>query len=64
MLGVTLTEAASNVVPVAVTNREAVERLRTWATGRCLSASTPGIYGMVPITTQPRRSRQVKPSVN
>jgi hypothetical protein len=64
MLGVTLAEAASNVVPVAITNREAVERLRTWATGRCLSASTPGIYGMVPVTTQPRRSRQVKPSVN
>jgi len=64
MLGVTLAEAASNVVPVAVTNREAVERLRNWATGRCLSASTPGIYGMVPVITQPRRSRQVKPSVN
>jgi hypothetical protein len=64
MLGIPLAEAATNVVPVAVTNREAVERLRTWATGRCLSASSPGIYGMTPVTTQPRRSRQVKPSVN
>ena len=64
MLGIPLAEAATNVVPVAVTNREAVERLRTWATGRCLSASTAGIYGMTPTTNQPRRSRQVKPSVN
>jgi len=64
MLGVTLAEAASNVVPVAVTNREAVERLRTWATGRCLSASVPGIYGMVPVITQPKRTRTVRPSVN
>jgi len=64
MLGVTLAEAASNVVPVAVTNREAVERLRNWATGRCLSASVPGIYGMVPVTTQPKRTRTVRPSVN
>ena len=64
MLGVTLAEAASNIVPVAVTNREAVERLRTWATGRCLSASLPGIYGMTPVTTQPKRTRTVRPSVN
>jgi hypothetical protein len=64
MLGVTLADAASNVVPVAVTNREAVERLRTWATGRCLSASTPGIYGMVPVTNQSKRTRTVRPSVN
>ena len=32
------------VVPVAVTAAESVERLRTWASGRCLSAYKPGIY--------------------
>jgi len=31
-------------VPVAVTAAEQVDRLRTWASGRCLSASTSGIY--------------------
>ena len=64
MLGIPIAEAATNVVPVAVTNREAVERLRTWATGRCLSASSPGIYGMTPVTNQPKRTRTVRPSVN
>jgi hypothetical protein len=44
LLDVTLTQAAHNVVPVAVTAVEQVERLRTWASGRCLSASVPGIY--------------------
>jgi len=45
LLEVTLTQAAHHVVPVAVTAAEQVERLRTWASGRCLSASSPGIYG-------------------
>jgi len=44
LLDVPLTQAAQNVVPVAVTAGEQVERLRTWASGRCLSASAPGIY--------------------
>jgi SpoVK/Ycf46/Vps4 family AAA+-type ATPase len=44
LLGVPLAEAAQHVVPVAVTAAEQVERLRCWASGRCLSASTPGIY--------------------
>jgi SpoVK/Ycf46/Vps4 family AAA+-type ATPase len=44
LLDVTLTQAAHNVVPVAVTAAEQVERLRTWASGRCLSASVPGVY--------------------
>ena len=46
-LGVPLTEAASNIVPVAVTAGESVERLRNWAAGRCLSADRPGIYSRV-----------------
>jgi hypothetical protein len=44
LLDVPLCEAAQNVVPVAVTASESVERLRSWASGRCLSASAPGIY--------------------
>jgi hypothetical protein len=39
-----LKEAAKNVVPVAVTAAESVEKLRAWASGRCLDASRPGIY--------------------
>lgn len=44
LLDVPLIEAASNVVPVAKTASEAVEKLRSWASGRCLSADRPGIY--------------------
>jgi hypothetical protein len=44
LLDVPITQAARNVVPVAVTAAEQVERLRGWATGRCLSASQPGVY--------------------
>jgi len=51
-------------VPVAVTARESVDKLRAWATGRCLSASTPGLYGLAEIpgdqSTPGRRSRAVK----
>ena len=44
LLNTSLLEAARNVVPVATTAAEAVERLRTWACGRCLSANAPGLY--------------------
>ena len=44
LLDVTLTQAAHHVVPVSVTAAESVEKLRTWASGRCLNASAPGIY--------------------
>jgi hypothetical protein len=44
LLDVPLTQAAHHVVPVAVTAAEQVERLRAWASGRCLSASAPGVY--------------------
>ena len=33
-----------NIVPVAVTAGESVEKLRNWASGRCLSADRPGPY--------------------
>lgn len=44
LLGVSLVQAADNVVPVSVSGGDAVERLRTWANGRCLSADNPGRY--------------------
>ena len=44
LLDVSLEEAAQHVVPVAVTAAEQVERLRAWASGRCLSASAPGLF--------------------
>jgi hypothetical protein len=47
LLGVPLAEAATNIVPVAITAGESVERLRNWASGRCLSADRPGIYSRV-----------------
>jgi SpoVK/Ycf46/Vps4 family AAA+-type ATPase len=59
LLDVTLTQAAHHVVPVAVTAAESVERLRTWAGGRCLSASAPGIYRRDGEQT-PKPSRRVQ----
>jgi SpoVK/Ycf46/Vps4 family AAA+-type ATPase len=44
LLDITLTQAAHHVVPVAVTAAEQVERLRAWASGRCLNASAPGVF--------------------
>jgi len=38
---VSLAEAARYIRP---TSAEDIERLRTWATGRCLSAAVPGVY--------------------
>ena len=44
LLDLPLTAAAENIVPVARTAAESVERLRSWASGRCLDASRAGIY--------------------
>ena len=44
LLDVSFVEAAKNVVPVAVTAAEAVDRLRTWASGRCLCSYRSGVY--------------------
>lgn len=44
LLEVPLLEAAQQVVPVSVTAAEAIDDLRRWAHGRCLSADQPGIY--------------------
>ena len=58
-------EAAQNIVPVAVTAGESVERLRTWASGRCLSADRPGLYTRGGDVT-PKSGRNVRrdPSTN
>jgi hypothetical protein len=65
LLDVPLTQAAHNVVPVAVTAAEQGDRLRTWASSRCLSASAPGIYRRDGTET-PRAGRRVQrgPSSN
>lgn len=44
-----LIEAAQFIVPVAKSDPEALTRLRALATGRFLSASTPGVYGTAPV---------------
>ena len=64
LLDVPLAEAAQHVVPVAVTAAEQVERLRTWAGGRCLSASLPGIYRRGGGAAQPGRRVQRGTSLN
>jgi SpoVK/Ycf46/Vps4 family AAA+-type ATPase len=67
LLDVPLTEAAQNVVPVARTAHESVERLRTWASGRCLDADAPGgIYNRNPnVVSKPgRKVRRADPSNN
>jgi SpoVK/Ycf46/Vps4 family AAA+-type ATPase len=66
LLDVPLTQAALNVVPVAVTASESVEKLRSWASGRCLSASSPGIYRRdgEPAVRPGRRMQRGGPSSN
>lgn len=63
LLNITLADAARNVVPVAVTAAESIERLRTWASGRCLSAHEPGHYQTNSNSTARRRVSR-EPSVN
>jgi hypothetical protein len=62
LLDLPLGETARNVVPVAVTASESVQKLRAWAAGRCLDASRPGIYARgdeQPTTTARRVARTV-----
>jgi SpoVK/Ycf46/Vps4 family AAA+-type ATPase len=63
LLDVPLT-AAQNVVPVAVTAAESVERLRTWASGRCLSADQAGIYSNGVQSKPGRKLGRTDPSSN
>ena len=65
LLDIPLTEAASNVVPVAVTANESVERLRQWASGRCLDADRSGIYQhQASPSRKTRRAVRRDPTVN
>jgi SpoVK/Ycf46/Vps4 family AAA+-type ATPase len=65
LLGVSLVEAAFNVVPVAVTNAEAIANLRTWADGRCLSADNKGYFKKAAVkANEPGTRRRVAPSAN
>lgn len=65
LLDMPLVAAAQNVVSIAKTSSEAVERLRSWASGRCLSADQPGIYKRsTERANQPRQRFKVDPSSN
>lgn len=64
LLDVPFIQAAQNVVPVAVTAAESVERLRSWASGRCLDASHPGIYQHETSGGKQRRKIPRDPSLN
>ena len=63
LLDIPLTAAAQNIVPVATTAGESVERLRRWASGRCLSADAPGVY-QSPVGGKRRRRVSTDPSLN
>ncbi|MEX2213235.1 MAG: AAA family ATPase [Phycisphaeraceae bacterium] len=60
LLDLPLVAAAHNVVPVAVTAAESVEKLRTWASGRCLSADQVGIYRRDQTASAGSKRRQVR----
>jgi hypothetical protein len=64
LLDVPLSQASQNVVPVAVTAGESIERLRTWATGRCLDAQQGGIYQAAKSNSNRRRKVRIDPSLN
>jgi hypothetical protein len=65
LLDVPLTQAAHHVVPVAVTAAEQVDRLRSWASGRCLDAASPGVYRRDGNTSTPKPARRLqRPSNN
>ncbi|MCA9270964.1 MAG: AAA family ATPase, partial [Planctomycetales bacterium] len=66
LLDVPVLAAAQNVVPVAVTAAESVQRLRTWAGGRCLDADNGGVYGggKSPIKRRRVQRRPADPSAN
>ena len=44
LFDVPLTEAAKQVVPVALTSKEKIASLHEWAHNRCLSADYAGVY--------------------
>jgi hypothetical protein len=59
-LAISLTEAAAYIVPVSISARDVIERLRQDASGRYTSANTPGVY-QFDATTQPNtRQRRIR----
>lgn len=64
LLDVPLSQAGLNVVPVAVTATESVDRLRQWASGRCLDAEKSGIYQHDAKPQSRRRVSRANPSQN
>ncbi len=56
LLDVPIVQAATNVVPVAVTAAESIEGLRKWASRRCLDADQAGVYQYRTKGRAPRRS--------
>lgn len=56
-LRITLKEASEFVVPVARSSAEQIEKLRTQASGRFISASKPGIYVYEKDRQQPTRRK-------
>jgi hypothetical protein len=67
ILGCTLIEAASYVVPIAISAAEKVRELRTQAAGKFISAAEPGLYrydgDAAPTTTTGRRIRKLDADV-
>ena len=68
LLGVPLTEAAQQIVPVSVTAADKVAALRSWADGRCLSASEAGVFRQAKASSSAsqtrRRVQKQPPSAN
>ena len=65
LLDLPLFQAAQNVVPVSATAAESTERLREWASGRCLDADQGGIYRHGSNTANARRRvSRARPSEN
>ena len=65
LLDVPLAQAAQNIVPIAATAGESVQRLRNWASGRCLDAGRTGIYRLAG-KGSPKSRRKISrdPSLN
>jgi len=59
LLDLPLLSAAQNVVPVATTAAESINRLRDWASGRCLNAEIAGIYSRNP-NAVPKARKQIR----
>lgn len=64
LLDLPLVDAAKNIVPVAVTAGESVERLRNWASGRCLDADGAGTYRRAGTAKKSRRRVVRDPALN